>query len=50
MLVHMEDHGRYRLMGTTVDDAVGEAFDKVARVMGLGYPGGPVIDREALNR
>ncbi len=48
MLVHMEDHGRYRLLGTTVDDAVGEAFDKVARVMGLGYPGGPVIDRVAL--
>ena len=48
MLVHMEDHGRYRLMGTTVDDAVGEAFDKVARVMGLGYPGGPVIDRVSL--
>ncbi|HEX2119664.1 MAG TPA: tRNA (adenosine(37)-N6)-threonylcarbamoyltransferase complex transferase subunit TsaD [Acidimicrobiales bacterium] len=49
MLVHMEDHGRYRLLGTTVDDAVGEAFDKVARVMGLGYPGGPVIDRVALD-
>ena len=48
MLVAMEDHGRYRLMGTTVDDAVGEAFDKVARVMGLGYPGGPAIDRVAM--
>ena len=48
MLVSMDDHGRYRLMGTTVDDAVGEAFDKVARVMGLGYPGGPAIDRVAL--
>jgi N6-L-threonylcarbamoyladenine synthase len=48
MLVAMDDHGRYRLMGTTVDDAVGEAFDKVARVMGLGYPGGPAIDRAAL--
>ena len=48
MLVAMEDHGRYRLLGTTVDDAVGEAFDKVARVMGLGYPGGPAIDRVAL--
>jgi N6-L-threonylcarbamoyladenine synthase len=48
MLVAMDDHGRYRLIGTTVDDAVGEAFDKVARVMGLGYPGGPVIDRVAL--
>ena len=48
MLVAMDDHGRYRLMGSTVDDAVGEAFDKVARVMGLGYPGGPAIDRAAL--
>ena len=48
MLVAMDDHGKYRLMGTTVDDAVGEAFDKVARVMGLGYPGGPAIDRAAL--
>jgi N6-L-threonylcarbamoyladenine synthase len=44
MLVHMEDHGRYRLLGTTVDDAAGEAFDKVARFLGLGYPGGPAID------
>lgn len=48
MLVSMDAHGRYRLLGTTVDDAVGEAFDKVARVMGLGYPGGPAIDRVAL--
>jgi N6-L-threonylcarbamoyladenine synthase len=47
MLVLMEDHGRYRLLGTTVDDAVGEAYDKVARFLGLGYPGGPVIDRIA---
>ena len=45
---HMDAHGQYRLLGTTVDDAVGEAFDKVARVMGLGYPGGPAIDRVAL--
>jgi N6-L-threonylcarbamoyladenine synthase len=45
MLVLMEDHGRYRLLGTTVDDAVGEAYDKVARFLGLGYPGGPLIDR-----
>ncbi|HEX8804173.1 MAG TPA: tRNA (adenosine(37)-N6)-threonylcarbamoyltransferase complex transferase subunit TsaD, partial [Acidimicrobiales bacterium] len=45
MLVHMEDHGRYRLLGSTIDDAAGEAFDKVARYLGLGYPGGPVIDR-----
>jgi N6-L-threonylcarbamoyladenine synthase len=48
MLVAMDGHGRYRLLGTTVDDAVGEAFDKVARAMGLGYPGGPAIDRVAV--
>ena len=45
ILVVMEDHLRYRVLGATVDDAAGEAFDKVARFMGLGYPGGPVIDR-----
>ncbi len=45
MLVVMEDHLRYRVLGATLDDAAGEAFDKVARFMGLGYPGGPVIDR-----
>jgi len=48
MLVHMEGHGRYRPLGSTVDDAAGEAFDKVARVLGLGYPGGPVIDRVSM--
>jgi tRNA N6-adenosine threonylcarbamoyltransferase len=48
MLVHMEDHGRYRVLGQTIDDAAGEAFDKVARYLGLGYPGGPAIDRLAL--
>jgi tRNA N6-adenosine threonylcarbamoyltransferase len=47
MLVVMEDHGRYRIAGQTVDDAAGEAFDKVARFLGLGYPGGPAIDRLA---
>jgi N6-L-threonylcarbamoyladenine synthase len=47
MLVIMEDHGRYRVLGQTVDDAAGEAFDKVARYLGLGYPGGPAIDRLA---
>jgi N6-L-threonylcarbamoyladenine synthase len=47
LLVAMEDHGRYRLLGQTIDDAAGEAFDKVARFLGLGYPGGPVIDSEA---
>ena len=48
MLVAMEDHGRYRLLGSTIDDAAGEAFDKVARFLGLGYPGGPAIDRLAM--
>jgi N6-L-threonylcarbamoyladenine synthase len=48
MLVSMEDHGRYRLLGQTVDDAAGEAFDKVARYLDLGYPGGPAIDRLAM--
>jgi N6-L-threonylcarbamoyladenine synthase len=43
-LIVMEDHLRYRVLGSTVDDAAGEAFDKVARHLGLGYPGGPVID------
>jgi len=47
MIVLMEGHGRYRLLGATVDDAVGEAYDKVARFLGLGYPGGPAIDRLA---
>ena len=45
LLVHMEDHGSYRVLGSTIDDAAGEAFDKVARFLGLGYPGGPAIDR-----
>jgi N6-L-threonylcarbamoyladenine synthase len=49
MLVSMEDHGRYRMLGSTVDDAAGEAFDKVARYLGLGYPGGPAIDRIAMD-
>jgi N6-L-threonylcarbamoyladenine synthase len=49
LLIAMEDHGRYRVLGQTVDDAAGEAFDKVARFLGLGYPGGPAIDRIALD-
>jgi N6-L-threonylcarbamoyladenine synthase len=49
MLVLMEGHGRYRLLGQTLDDAAGEAFDKVARFLGLGYPGGPAIDRAAMD-
>jgi len=46
-LVIVEDFGRYRQMGSTLDDAVGESFDKVARMLNLGYPGGPIIDRLA---
>jgi N6-L-threonylcarbamoyladenine synthase len=46
-LILMEDHGRYRRLGRTRDDAAGEAFDKVARLLDLGYPGGPVIQRIA---
>ncbi len=46
-LVVMPDHLEYRLLGQTGDDAAGEAFDKVARVLGLGYPGGPAISRAA---
>ena len=49
MLVEFSDHGRHRVLGGTVDDAAGEAFDKVARFLGLGYPGGPAIDREAMS-
>jgi N6-L-threonylcarbamoyladenine synthase len=49
MLIAMDDHGRYRLLGQTVDDAAGEAFDKVARFLDLGYPGGPAIDRLAMS-
>jgi len=48
MLVDMQGHGRYRLVGQTIDDAAGEAFDKVARFLDLGYPGGPAIDAAAL--
>jgi N6-L-threonylcarbamoyladenine synthase len=44
-LVQMEAHGRYRLLGRTRDDAAGEAFDKAARILGLGFPGGPEIQR-----
>jgi N6-L-threonylcarbamoyladenine synthase len=47
MLVEMQGHGDYRLLGRTIDDAAGEAFDKVARYLDLGYPGGPAIDRAA---
>ena len=44
-LVHVKDYGVYEIVGRTRDDAAGEAFDKVARAIDLGYPGGPKIDR-----
>ena len=44
MLLDVESWGSYRLLGSTRDDAAGEAFDKVAKLLGFGYPGGPVID------
>lgn len=46
-LVEVRDYGEYEILGRTRDDASGEAFDKVARAMGLGYPGGPIIDKLA---
>lgn len=48
-LVNVKDYGEYEIMGRTRDDAAGEAFDKVARAVGLGYPGGPLIDKAAKN-
>jgi N6-L-threonylcarbamoyladenine synthase len=47
MLVHMPQEHRYRVLGQTVDDAAGEAFDKIARFIGLGFPGGPALDKLA---
>lgn len=49
LLVEVRDVGQYRILGRTVDDAAGEAFDKVAKLLGLGYPGGPEIERQALS-
>ncbi|MDD3445874.1 MAG: tRNA (adenosine(37)-N6)-threonylcarbamoyltransferase complex transferase subunit TsaD [Zavarzinia sp.] len=46
-LLAVDGIGRYRRLGTTIDDAVGEAFDKVAKMLGLGYPGGPAVERAA---
>ena len=48
-LVNVKDYTDFEVLGRTKDDAIGEAFDKVARVIGLGYPGGPKIDKMALN-
>ena len=47
MLVHVKDWANYETLGSTIDDAVGEAFDKVAKALGLGYPGGPLISKLA---
>jgi N6-L-threonylcarbamoyladenine synthase len=49
MLVHVPEPHRYEVLGQTIDDAAGEAFDKIGRFLGLGYPGGPEIDRHAAN-
>jgi N6-L-threonylcarbamoyladenine synthase len=46
-LTLMKDHGKYKIIGETLDDAVGEAYDKVAKLLGLGYPGGPIISEYA---
>ena len=46
-LVYMEDELKFKIIGQTLDDAVGEAYDKVSRLLGTGYPGGPVIDKLA---
>lgn len=46
-LVHVKDYGKYEILGKTRDDAAGEAYDKIARALGLGYPGGPKIDKLA---
>lgn len=48
-LVLMKGHGQYQLIGQTLDDAAGEAFDKVAKILNLGYPGGPIVSKRALD-
>ena len=48
-LVLVEDYQTFKVLGRTIDDAAGEAFDKISRVLGLGYPGGPAIDAAAQN-
>lgn len=48
-IVHVKDYGEFEILGQTRDDAAGEAFDKISRAIGLGYPGGPLIDKYALN-
>ncbi len=49
MLVYMKDENNFKTIGQTRDDAVGEAFDKVAKILGLSYPGGPIISEKAVN-
>ncbi len=49
LLVDVQDLGEYKILGESIDDAAGEAFDKTAKIMGLGYPGGPAIAKLALN-
>jgi N6-L-threonylcarbamoyladenine synthase len=49
MIVEMRGHGDYSVLGHTIDDAAGEAYDKVARYLNLGYPGGPIIDKVAVD-
>ena len=46
----MRGVGQYERLGTTLDDAIGEAFDKTAKLLGLGYPGGPQVEKEAGKR
>lgn len=46
-IVNVQSYGKYEIMGMTRDDAAGEAFDKIARALGLGYPGGPLVDKMA---
>jgi N6-L-threonylcarbamoyladenine synthase len=47
MLIHVQGHGQHKLLGMTLDDAAGEAFDKIAKFLDIGFPGGPVIDKLA---
>jgi len=48
MITALPEHGRFEILGSTIDDAAGEAFDKIARFIGLGFPGGPAIDKLAV--
>ena len=48
-LINVKSYSEFEILGKTMDDAIGEAFDKVARTVGLGYPGGPIVDKEAKN-